>query len=139
VRDTRPVSSEENVELVRRGFEAAMREDWEAALATLDPEVEIVDFDIPDAGVYRGHDGFLAWLEGWGQGWESWWPEDVAFRPAGDDGVIALFRIVAKGGHSGLELERLDAIVYRIRNGLIVRTEYFNDQRRALDAAGLSE
>ena len=139
MRDTRPVSSEENVELVRRGFEAAMREDWEAALATLDPEVEIVDFDIPDAGVYRGHDGFLAWLEGWGQGWESWWPEDVAFRPAGDDGVIALFRIVAKGGHSGLELERLDAIVYRIRNGLIVRTEYFNDQRRALDAAGLSE
>ena len=33
---------------------------------------------------------------------------------SGDDGVIALFRIVAKGGHSGMELERDDAIVYRL-------------------------
>ena len=50
--------SQENVELVRRGFTAAMEEDWPTALETLDPDVEIHDFDIPDAGVYRGHDGF---------------------------------------------------------------------------------
>jgi ketosteroid isomerase-like protein len=56
--------SEENVELVRRGFMATMQEDWETALATLDSDVEIHDFDIPDAGIYRGHDGFLAWLRG---------------------------------------------------------------------------
>jgi ketosteroid isomerase-like protein len=133
------VTSEENVEMVRRGFEAAAREDWEPALATLDPDAEIHDFDIPDAGVYRGHDGFLAWLQRWGEGWESWRIEDVVFRAAGADCVIALFRIVTKGGHSGMELDRQDAIVYRIRNDLIVHMEYFNDQRRALDAAGLSD
>jgi ketosteroid isomerase-like protein len=129
---------EENVELVRRGFDAVFDEDWEAALSRLDPDVEVHDFDIPDAGVYHGHDGFLAWLKGWGEGWDSWHVEDLAFRAAGDNQVIALFRMVAKGGHSGMELERNDAIVYRIDGGLIARIEYFNDQKLALEAVGLS-
>ena len=54
-----------------------------------------------------------------------------------DDYVIALFRMIAKGAHSGLELERHDAIIYRIRGGKIVRIEYFNDQGLALEAVGL--
>ena len=127
--------SEENVELVRRRFGAALEDDWETALEALDPEVEIHDFDIPDAGVYRGHDGIRAWVERWGEGWESWRMEDAEFRDAGDDTVIALFRIVARGAHSGLELERDDAIVYRIRAGKIVRIEYFNDQAEAIRRA----
>ena len=129
--------SDENVELVRRGFTAATEEDWETALSTLAPDVEVHDFDIPDAGIYHGHDGFLAWLRGWAEGWESWRLEDIEFRAAGEDQVIALFRLIAKGGHSGIELERHDAITYRIRGGKIARTEYFNDQKRALDAVGL--
>lgn len=76
--------------------------------------------------------------EGWGEGWDSWHVEDVDFRAAGHDQVIALFRMVAKGGHSGMELERNDAIVYRIDGGLIARIEYFNDQKLALEAVGLS-
>ena len=131
--------SQENVELVRRGFMAAMAEDWPTALETLDPDVEVHDFDIPDAGLYRGHDGFLAWLRGWGEGWESWRVEDVELRPVGDDHVIALFRIIARGGHSGVELERLDAITYRIEGGRIARMEYFNDQRAAREAVGLPD
>ena len=137
MRDTPRAMSKENVELVGRGFMAAVQEDWETALDTLDADVEIHDFDIPDAGVYRGHDGFLAWLRGWGEGWDSWRLEDIEFRAAGDDQVIALFRLIAKGGHSGIELERQDAITYRIRGGKIVRTEYFNDRERALEAVGL--
>ena len=129
--------SDENLELVRRRFGAALEDDWDTALEALDPDFEVHDFDIPDAEVYRGHEGIRAWVERWGEGWESWRMDDVEFRPAGDDAVIALFRIVARGAHSGLELERDDAIVYRIRDGKIVRIEYFNDQRQALDAAGL--
>ena len=139
MRDTQRAMSDENVELVGRGFMAAMEEDWPTALETLDPDIEIHDFDIPDAGIYRGHDGFLAWLSGWGEGWESWRVEDVEFRPVGDDHVIALFRIVAKGGHSGMELERRDAITYRIEGSRIARMEYFNDQGLARDAVGLRD
>jgi ketosteroid isomerase-like protein len=127
----------ENVEFVRRRFGAALEGDWTSARDKLDPEVEIHDFDLPDAGIYRGHEGFRAWLDSWSDGWESWRMEDVEFRAAGEDGVIALFRVVARGRHTGIELERDDAIVYRIRGGKIARLDYFNDQRAALDAAGL--
>jgi ketosteroid isomerase-like protein len=129
--------SDENVEFVRRRFGAALEGDWQTALDKLDPEVEIHDFDLPDAGVYRGHDGFRAWLEGWAEGWETWRMEDIEFRAAGEEHVIALFRVVARGAHSGIELDRDDAIVYRIGGGKIVRLEYFNDQRAALDSVGL--
>jgi ketosteroid isomerase-like protein len=139
VRDTRPAMSEENVEVVRRAFMATLEEDWETALAAHDPEVEIHDFDIPDAGIYRGRDGFIAWLKGWGDGWESWRLEDIEFRDAGGEQVIALFRMIATGGRSGLELERDDAITYLVRDGKIVRQEYFNDQRAALEAVGLRD
>jgi hypothetical protein len=36
--------SQVNVELVRRGFLAAMDEDWPTALETLGPDVEVHDF-----------------------------------------------------------------------------------------------
>jgi ketosteroid isomerase-like protein len=131
--------SQENVELVRRRFAAALADDWATALEALDPDVEIHDFDIPDAGgVYRGHAGYRRWVKRWTEGWERTRMEDPEFRAVGDDCVIALFRMVTIGEHSGLELERDDAIVYRIRAGKIVRIEYFNDQARARDAAGLA-
>ena len=115
--------SEENVELVRRRFAAALGGDWDTALEDLDPDVEIHDYDIPDAGgVFRGHDGYREWVKHWTEGWESTRMEDPEFRTVGADSVIALFRMIAIGAHSGLELERDDAIVY------------FNDQARALDA-----
>jgi ketosteroid isomerase-like protein len=130
--------SKENVEIVRRGFTGAMEEDWPTALDTLDPQVQIHDFDIPDAGTYRGHDGFLAWLENWGEGWESWRLENIEFRAAGEEQVIATFRMIATGGGSGVEVERDDAITYRLIDRRIVRMEYFNDQQKALEAVGLS-
>ena len=131
--------SEENVEIVNRGFLAAAGEDWPTVLATLHPELEILDYDVPDAGTYHGHEGFWAWFENWGSGWDEWRLDNPEFRSAGEDGVIALFRTVARGKGSGIEIERDDAIVYRLQDGQIVRLEYFNDQAEALDAAGLSE
>ena len=131
--------SQANVEIVRRGFTATIEEDWDTALGTLDPDAEIHDFDVPDAGVEHGHDGYFAWLEGWSASWETWRVEDVEIRAAGGDQVVALFRMIAKGRSSGIEVDRLDAITYRIRDGKIVRMEYYNDQEQALEAVGLSE
>jgi ketosteroid isomerase-like protein len=46
--------SQENVEIVRRGYEAYARGDMDAAVAPFDPEIEIYDHDIPDAGTTEG-------------------------------------------------------------------------------------
>jgi ketosteroid isomerase-like protein len=128
--------SQENVEVMRRIVEAAGRKEYEAVLADLDPDVEIDDSDIPES---TGADSFLEWLARWDQAWESWRIEDIEVRAAGDDRVIALFRMVAKGKGSGIELTRLDALVASFRAGKAVKLEYYNDQVLALKDVGLSE
>jgi hypothetical protein len=82
--------SQENVEVVRRGWKATLEEDLPTALASLDPVIEV-----PDAGVFHDNDGFLAWLAGWGESWASWAVEDLEIRSAGDDQVLATFEMVA--------------------------------------------
>ena len=47
--------------------------------------------------------------------------------------------MTATGRGSGITVEREDALVYRLRDELIVRIDYFNNRRDALDAAGLRE
>jgi ketosteroid isomerase-like protein len=59
------------------------------------------------------------------------------FLDAGDS-VIVFFRMRTKGRGSGVEVERQDAIVFKLRNGRIVRVDYYNDRKQALEAAGLS-
>jgi ketosteroid isomerase-like protein len=127
--------SSENADVMRRIVEAAGRKDYQAVLADLDPEVEIDDTDIPEA---TGTDSFLEWLARWDQAWESWRLEDVEVRVAGDDQAIALFRMVAKGKGSGIELTRPDALVASFRGGKVVKLGYYNDQALALEAVGLA-
>ncbi|MEO8037061.1 MAG: nuclear transport factor 2 family protein [Acidobacteriota bacterium] len=131
--------SQDNLELVRRTLEAFVREDMEAVVAELDPEIEIDDTDIPDGDDYRGHDAFFKWLARWDEGWETSRIEDIEVLQGTDDRVVAPFRMIAQGKGSGIELERKDAIVCELRNAKITRIGYYNDQGKARKAAGLSE
>jgi ketosteroid isomerase-like protein len=119
---------------MRRIIDAAGRRDYQAVLADLDTEVEIDDTDIPES---TGTDSFLEWLARWDEAWESWRIEDVKVRAAGDDQAIALFRMVATGKGSGIELTRPDALVASFRDGKAVKLGYYNDQALALEAVGL--
>jgi ketosteroid isomerase-like protein len=128
--------SQENVDVMRRVVEAAGRQDYQAVLADLDPEVEIDDTDIPES---TGTDSFLEWLARWDQVWESWHIEDLEVRASSEDQAIALFTMVAKGKGSGVELTRPDALVASFRDGKAVKLGYYNDQAQALEAVGLRE
>jgi hypothetical protein len=62
--------SQENVEIVRRGWEARMRGDVDAVFAVFDPAVEWDTTKYegwPEDSVYRGHDGVRKFLEDWTQ------------------------------------------------------------------------
>ena len=128
--------SQENMETVRRFTEALVRKDYRAAAAELDPKLEIDDTDIPES---TGSDSFYAWLARWDEAWERWRLEDLIVRPVGAHRTISLFKMIAKGKGSGIELARDDAVVAEYRDGKIVRIAYYNDQSQALEAAGLSE
>ena len=131
--------SRENVEIVQRAFEALSQEDWVAIADLTSDDCEVHDYDIPDADVYRGSDGLLDWLAHWDRAWETWSPRDLQYRDVDDHRVLVLFRMVAKGRGSGVEINRDDAIVYTLDSGKLSRVEYYNDQGQALEAVGLSE
>jgi ketosteroid isomerase-like protein len=126
--------SEENVEIVRRSL-VAFVETGEPFWAVTDEAVEVYDHDVPERETYVGYDGIRRWLEIWGEPWAEWSLTPQEFVDAGA-AVIAFFRLKVRG-HSGVEIERDDAIVYRLRDGLIVRMDYFNNRPEALAAAGL--
>jgi ketosteroid isomerase-like protein len=133
--------SKRNVKTITKVFEAVAREDWVAVAMFFDPDSEIHDFDIPDAGVQRGPDGFFDWLARWDSAWENWEIRDLEVLPAAGDRVVALFTMVTKGRGSGIEMKRRDAIVYTLHSDRILRLEYYNEQQKepALEAAGLRE
>jgi hypothetical protein len=76
--------SQENVELVQRGWEhflATGEPEWD----TVDEEVEAYDHDIFDGRDSRGHVGIRRWLfEDWGSAWSEWSAEPQEFIDAGD-------------------------------------------------------
>jgi len=53
--------SQENVELVRRGFDAFNRRDLDTYKALMDPDVEGIPRMVAIEGDYRGHDGIDRW------------------------------------------------------------------------------
>jgi uncharacterized protein len=129
--------SQENVEIARRfheHFDMAGEPLWEV----IDSEIEVYDHDIPDAGIYRGLDGYTRWLTNWGETFESYAMELGRLVDAGDR-IVSLIVMRATGRGSGVSVERKDAIVSTFRDGKITRIDYYNDQAQALEAAGLSE
>jgi ketosteroid isomerase-like protein len=135
--------SRENVEIVRRGYEAMNSGDIKTALSMFDPDVEVHLAE--DAGTvmgldfertYRGVEGFLSFLAQLSEAWEEfrWEPEE--FADAGEN-VVVFIRMKAKGRASGIEIEQPMAHLCAVRDGRLVRHETFWERSAALEAAGI--
>ena len=122
-----------NLALIRRFYERWLTT-GELPWDMLDEGIEIHDHDTPDQGAYRGHAGVERWLRDWGEAWAEYSFEPEEFIDAGD-AVIAVIRMHAKGVGSGVELDRQDALVYLFRDDKILRTDYYNSKKQALEAA----
>src|SRR4051812_27362602 len=100
-RDTGRAMSQENVEIVRRGFEHANRRDLDGFLSYLDPEFELRSAVVGGAegNVYRGPDGVREWLANLDETFEELINEPIELRDLGDR-VLAFGRIRARGRES---------------------------------------
>jgi uncharacterized protein len=133
--------SQENVEIVRRAFEASARRDADAVLALYDPEVEWdasrTQSGLEDA-VHRGHDGLRRFFRQWREAWDSDEYEYEELIDA-DMAVVSVATQRGRGRASGLRIARPLVGVWTIENGLIVRVVWFLERSEALEAVGLSE
>jgi ketosteroid isomerase-like protein len=130
--------SREDVEHMRRGVEHFGRT-GEALWAELHPECELHDHDLPDATVYRGHEGWREWVAHYEGAWESVALEPQEYIDVGDGRVVLVARVAARGRGSGVEVERDEGIVWTIRDGKTTRIDYYGTAAEALEAVGLSE
>ena len=130
--------SQENVELTRRGYEHFNRT-GEPDYSVLDPGIVCHDFpDLPDTGVYNGHQGFLTLIANAVEGFDEFRIEPEEFIEAGDR-VVVLVRTVGRGKLSGAEVDAQVAHVWTVRNGKAVELRLYGNRDEALEAAGLRE
>jgi len=105
-----------NVERVRTGFDAFNRGDFEAVVAVLDAEVEIVaSRELMNAGTFRGHGGYRDWLAQWLEAWERFEPQIERIEPVGERHVVAGVRQSARGRESGIPVEMEVAYMFELR------------------------
>jgi ketosteroid isomerase-like protein len=135
--------SRENVEIVRRGIEAAFRTpkpDFATMNELYHPDHEYISrYDALEGGRHRGGRGYRSWLL---QGEETmeWEARLEKITEIGDDQVLAVTPTHFQGKSSGVTLpeQRLASIV-TVRGGKIIRTEVYSSPEEALKAVGLAE
>jgi ketosteroid isomerase-like protein len=134
--------SQENVDIVRRAFTAYLLSkppDVETLREVLDPDVVGTSNWGVEGAEYRGVEGALTALADMNAAWDSWEQEIERVLDAGDNGVVVLLRIRARGRESTVPVEFPWAMVTTLRGGRIVTSHTFLDQFEALKAAGLEE
>ena len=127
--------SKENVEIVRRLFEAVERRNLAGVLGAYDAEIVIREAEsLPYGGEYRGHEGAqkhaFAYLHTWGDLQTIDEQKlDAEFFDAGDSVVVSWRQRAARDGR---KFDSPAASVYKLRAGKIVESEMFQDTAAVL-------
>jgi ketosteroid isomerase-like protein len=130
--------SEENVEVVRRMYEAFHGGDADRALSYFAPAV-VADFSRRlGGGIGHGREGLRRIITEWVGTFEGFHDEIEEIRDVGGlVYVIATQRGRGKG--SGVDVETTYALLYEIDGDKITRLTGYRTTTEALEAAGLSE
>jgi uncharacterized protein len=135
--------SQENVEIVRRGYELYAAGDLDGVASLFADEAELADAGGlgvagTAAGTRHGPEGFLRATEEALEAFEDYRVEAEEFIDAGDVVVVPV-RISGRGRASGAKLDMLLAHLWVLRSGKAIRGEVYRTTEEALEAAGLEE
>jgi ketosteroid isomerase-like protein len=130
--------SQENVEIVRAGFEAWNAGDMHALRELYDPDVIMRAVEgWPEPGPYVGREAVMRQFEQMRDTWDSDTVELITpFIDIADHVVVRyLWRGMGEGPESNMELTAL----FTLRKGKVINQEFFWDHSEALETLGLSE
>ena len=131
--------SQEDVDRIRRGYEAFGRRDLDAALEMADPAIEAHDpAEMPDSAIHRGRE---AVRRDWEQTLDLFDDFSIAIEEIFDAGeeVVVFLHYRGRGKESGAAVALQMAHVLTFKDGLAVRLRQYLDRAEALEAAGMSE
>lgn len=132
--------SQENVQIVRRVFDAVARREVDPVLEAYDPDVV---YDFSESGldplfastIYRGYAGMRSLFKERFSAWETIDDDCRELIEAGDR-VISVVATRGRGRSSGAEVELTHYGLWTFRDGRIVRVDWFrtlDEARRAAD------
>ena len=103
--------SKENVEIVRRMWDAWQAGDVQSALLSYDPGVEWDGTNLPDGDVAWGHEVILDHIRRWADQWDDWTVEVERIADAGGEQVVLFMREQGRS-KSGLAMDERHAELY---------------------------
>ena len=133
--------SQENIEIVREGFEAFNRGDLDAWFGYMADDIDYraAEGAVDDHGPIKGKDALRAYVQDWLDMFDDFRAEAVELIEAGEDKVIVVVRISGRAKLSGVETDLTYAEFWRLRNGKVAWGRQYWTKVKALEAAGLAE
>jgi ketosteroid isomerase-like protein len=132
--------SQENVDVIIRALEAYRVGGFAAGLGFLHPDFEMVRAGVhfTESGTYRGYDAASESMLDYIGAFEDYRAEPEEVIDAGDHVVVAQTES-GRPRTGSVELRERWYAVFTLRDGKILRLQWFGDRGEALEAAGLRE
>ena len=129
--------SQDNVEILRRMYEAAHDGDWGSVLRDYaHPDCEATFVAGPGAGTHRGREAILAAISDVTAAFDAWIVEPLEFLESGDQIVVIARHRLRPTGTEG-EFEYRNGQTWTLRDGKIQSLLQYPSPEEALEAVGL--
>jgi ketosteroid isomerase-like protein len=133
---------EEDVALARQSIDLWIAGERDAAWALWSEDcVGYPPRDWPEPGPFRGREELREVFNSWNIAFGEDWTTHMTVREIRDLGegrVLLEFEFAASGVESGLPVDQELASIFTIRDGKLVRADYFMDHEEARRAAGVA-
>jgi uncharacterized protein len=127
--------SPDDLETVRRAYDAFARGDMDVLRELLAPDIEWrTTPDVPFLGNYRGIDEFFAAMNEWTEPFDELTTTVEEISDMGDCAIVR-HRMRGRGTDSGAETDLVLWQVVTVANGQITRMHDFQTREEALEAA----
>ena len=135
--------SQENVEIVRRAFEAVRRKptpDFDTINVLYHSDHEFVSLiQRIEGGVAMGSQGYRDWIAENDESWTNWDFEFDRVESIDSDRVLVATNFAGVSKRGGVPVEQATAVIVTVRDGKIARTVIYDSVEDALEAGGVSE
>ena len=130
--------SQENVEIVRRGYAAFAEKGVEGVIPFFTEDAVIYSIpEWPDDPEYHGHDGLRKLTRQWTENFDDFGFDLHELRDGGD-AVVALHELTGQTKGSAIPMKmQIGAVFSGFRDERIARQDLFSSWEAALEAAGL--
>lgn len=129
--------SKADIELLRAGYAAFSRGDWDTVLEQAAPDFELTTADrVTSPGTYRGVEGTRRFFEDLFAPFEEVLVEPEEFHENGDQ-ILAVVRVRSRPRGSSAFVENRIGHLWTMRDGMVTGLEIFPERDRALAAIGV--